>query len=101
MGRKKKSESLTPGQQFGAIGFVTESGIHFPDKDIEWVVLDRARMSDWFEGAGRGAPWREAGDPYRILVSEMMLEQTTVTPGVPYFARYIERFPDVRDLAEA
>jgi len=101
VGRKKKSESLTAGLQFGTIDLVTENGTHFPDMDIEWVSRARARLIDWFEGAGRKLPWREDRDPYRILVSEMMLVQTTVTAVVPFFTRFLERFPTVRDLAEA
>jgi A/G-specific adenine glycosylase len=46
-------------------------------------------------------PWRETRDPYRILVSEMMLVQTTVAAAIPYFHRFLERFPSVQSLAEA
>jgi A/G-specific adenine glycosylase len=52
-------------------------------------------------GAARGLPWREDRDAYRILVSEMMLVQTTVAAVVPYFARFLERFPTVEALARA
>ena len=65
------------------------------------MVEIRARLVEWFDGAGRKLPWREDHDPYRILVSEMMLVQTTVTAVVPFFARFLQRFPTVRDLAEA
>lgn len=46
-------------------------------------------------------PWRDCGDPYKIWVSEIMLQQTRVDQATPYFERFIERFPTVRDLAEA
>ncbi len=85
----------------GCIDLVPDNGIYFPDLDSEWVARVRARLLDWFEGAGRKLPWREDRDPYRILVSEMMLVQTTVAAVVPFFARFLERFPTVRDLAEA
>lgn len=46
-------------------------------------------------------PWRRTRDPYAVLVSEFMLQQTTVAAVVPYFARWMERFPTVADLAAA
>ncbi len=49
----------------------------------------------------RTLPWRADRDPYRILVSELMLVQTTVTAVIPYFERFLRRFPDIRSLAEA
>ena len=50
---------------------------------------------------GRDLPWRANRDPYRILVSEMMLVQTTVTAVIPYFERFLRRFPDPGALAAA
>lgn len=55
----------------------------------------------WFDAHQRGLPWRHSRDPYRIWVSEVMLQQTTVTAVVPYFNRFMERFPTVTDLATA
>lgn len=60
----------------------------------------------WFDGARRPMPWREPGpdgrrDPYRVWVSEIMLQQTRVETAIPYFDRFIERFPSVADLAVA
>ena len=52
----------------------------------------------------RDLPWRRAdiiNDPYRILVSEVMLQQTTVAAVAPFFERFIARFPDVAVLAQA
>src|SRR6267378_1391935 len=49
----------------------------------------------------RDLPWRRERDPYRVWVSEIMLQQTTVRAVVPYFQRFIDRFPDVRRLAGA
>lgn len=46
-------------------------------------------------------PWRETTDPYRIWISEIILQQTRVVQGLEYFNRFMERFPDVRSLAEA
>lgn len=71
------------------------------DLDTKWVARVREKLADWYQGAGRALPWRENRDPYRILVSEMMLVQTTVAAVVPYFGRFLAAFPDVRALAMA
>lgn len=62
------------------------------------------RISDllaWYRRAGRDLPWRRTRDPYAILVSEFMCQQTTVTAVVPYFERWMRRFPTVTALAAA
>ena len=56
---------------------------------------------DWYNHNGRRLPWRETQDPYRIWLSEIMLQQTTVSAVIPYFQRFIERFPTVATLASA
>jgi A/G-specific adenine glycosylase len=61
----------------------------------------RQRLCDWFRRHGRDLPWRRTRDPYAILVSEMMLQQTTVAAVVPYFERWMKRFPSVHELAAA
>ena len=61
-------------------------------------------LTAWFNAAQRDLPWRRAdiiGNPYRILVSEVMLQQTTVAAVAPFFERFIARFPDVGTLARA
>jgi A/G-specific adenine glycosylase len=60
-----------------------------------------SRLMEWFRGHSRDMPWRGSEDPYRIWVSEMMLQQTQVRTVEKYFPRWIERFPDVFMLAEA
>ncbi len=55
----------------------------------------------WYDGARRNLPWRETRDPYAILVSELMLQQTQVKTVIPYFTRFMTRFPTARALAEA
>jgi A/G-specific adenine glycosylase len=77
------------------------NGDYSPELDPEWIARVRGRLVDWYGEAGRPLPWREDRDPYRILVSEMMLVQTTVAAVVPYFARFLQRFPTVIALAEA
>jgi A/G-specific adenine glycosylase len=60
------------------------------------------RLLEWFDLHGRRhLPWQQNPTPYRVWVSEVMLQQTQVAAVIPYFARFMERFPGVRDLAEA
>jgi len=61
----------------------------------------RTAVLNWYDGHGRTLPWRESADPYRIWLSEIMLQQTTVAAVVPYFERFTARFPDVESLAAA
>ncbi len=61
----------------------------------------RSAVLKWYEGHGRKLPWRESADPYRIWLSEVMLQQTTVVAVVPYFERFTARFPDLQSLASA
>ena len=64
-----------------------------------------ARIRDgllgWFKEHARDLPWRRTRDPYAILVSEVMLQQTQVDRVLPYYTRFLERFPTVEDLADA
>ena len=55
----------------------------------------------WFEKNKRAMPWRKDASPYRILVSEVMLQQTQVVTVIPYFHRFMHAFPTVGDLASA
>ena len=72
-----------------------------PDADPEWVAGVRHGLAEWYEGGHRALPWRADRDAYRILVSETMLVQTTVAAVVPYFERFLSRFPTAEALAEA
>ncbi|MEW4488998.1 A/G-specific adenine glycosylase [Thalassoglobus sp. JC818] len=65
------------------------------------VTALRRRLRTWFRKHGRILPWRETRDPYQIWVSEIMLQQTTVKAVVPYFERFLKRFPTVEALAAA
>lgn len=58
-------------------------------------------LLSWFALAKRDLPWRRTRDPYAIWVSEVMLQQTQVATVLPYFARWMRRFPTVRHLADA
>lgn len=63
--------------------------------------LDLIRLKNWFCVDKRDLPWRQTQDPYAIWVSEVMLQQTQVAVVVPYFIRWMERFPTVQNLADA
>ncbi len=58
-------------------------------------------LIDWFIDRRRDLPWRRLADPYATWVSEIMLQQTRVEAVIPYFERWMQRFPTVRDLAAA
>lgn len=55
----------------------------------------------WFRRSGRDLPWRSTRDPYRVLVSEFMLQQTQVSRVTQYYRSFLKRYPTVRDLANA
>lgn len=55
----------------------------------------------WYQTHKRDLPWRNSTDPYIIWVSEIILQQTRVNQGIPYFNRFIHQFPNVKSLAEA
>lgn len=61
----------------------------------------RKRLLEWFHEFQRDLPWRRTKDPYRIWLSEIMLQQTRVNAVIPYFEKFRERFPDVQSLAAA
>ncbi len=61
----------------------------------------RRQLAAWFRHHGRDLPWRRTRDPYAILVSEFMLQQTQVATVLPYYERWLARFPDFAALARA
>jgi len=61
----------------------------------------RKKLLTWFAESRRDLPWRRTKDPYRIWLSEIMLQQTRVAAVLPYYERFLEHFPDVRTLANA
>jgi A/G-specific adenine glycosylase len=71
--------------------------------EIPQARLSRIRdeLLGWFKGHARDLPWRRTRDPYAILVSEVMLQQTQVDRVLPYYTRFLECFPSVEDLANA
>jgi len=61
----------------------------------------RRALLRWYDAHRRDLPWRRTRDPYAIWISEAMLQQTRVETVIPYYARFLERFPDVAALASA
>src|SRR5690606_13305709 len=61
----------------------------------------KRRLLRWFRAHGRDLPWRRTRDPYRILVSEVMLQQTQVARVEGYWHAFLARFPTLADLARA
>lgn len=78
---------------------VSRSFCIVPVERPDWLA---AKLLAWHERHGRkGLPWQRDPSPYRVWVSEIMLQQTQVQAVIPYFERFMARFPDVRALAEA
>lgn len=65
------------------------------------VNTDRKHLLRWYHQNKRDLPWRKNRDPYLIWISEVMLQQTTVTAVRPYYEKFIVRFPRLSDLAQA
>lgn len=66
------------------------------------VINDlRQSLLTWYENYGRDLPWRRSRDPYAIWISEIMLQQTQVKTVIPYYQRWLKKFPDVQSLANA
>ncbi|ESQ92121.1 adenine glycosylase [Asticcacaulis sp. AC460] len=71
-------------------------------KDAVLVSRLRSDLLSWYDRHGRDLPWRKgARDPYRVWLSEVMLQQTTTAHAAPYYARFLELCPTVADLAAA
>lgn len=70
-------------------------------QDARWRSRLRSRLLDWYRQNARDLPWRRDPDPYRVWISEIMCQQTQVATVVPYFQRFMRRFPTVAELADA
>ncbi len=82
-------------------GGVTIRRFAIEDLSDALVLAVREGLLAWWEANRRDLPWRKTRDPYRILVSEVMLQQTQVDRVIPYYERWLETFADVRALADA
>lgn len=72
-----------------------------PRVDAARAAAVRRRLASWFRKSGRDLPWRRTRDPYRVLVSELMLQQTQVSRVLDFYARFLDRFPTIGHLARA
>ena len=66
-----------------------------------WKRKFQPRLRRWFARHARELPWRDTNDPYRIWISEVMLQQTQVQTVIDYYHRFLARLPNVRALAAA
>ncbi len=69
--------------------------------DKEWITAFRGDLLRWYRRHGRSLPWRQTRDPYAILVSEIMLQQTQAATVIEYFRKFLIRFPTIEALASA
>lgn len=70
-------------------------------KQADRIAALQSALLRWYRRHGRDLPWRRTRDPYAIWVSEIMLQQTQVATVIPYYRRFLKRFPTVQALAEA
>lgn len=69
--------------------------------DLSPLRRFRSRLLSWYAAEGRDLPWRRTTDPYRILVSEVMLQQTQVTRVIGFYREFLRRFPSMKRLDQA
>ncbi len=79
---------------------VSREPVEIPKSPIENRKF-RTALARWFRARGRDLPWRRTRDPYAIMVSEFMLQQTQVVTVLDFYARWLRRFPDFQTLAAA
>jgi len=60
-----------------------------------------SQLIKWYRHNGRDLPWRNTTDPYKIWLSEIILQQTRIVQGLPYYFKFLDTFPTIKDLAEA
>ena len=70
-------------------------------KQADRIAAIQSALLRWYRRHGRDLPWRRTRDPYAIWVSEIMLQQTQVATVIPYYRRFLKRFPTVKALARA
>jgi A/G-specific adenine glycosylase len=73
--------------------------VRFPDRRL--VMRFQRRLLTWYRRHGRDLPWRRTREPYRVLVSEMMLQQTQVDRVLPKYHQFLDRYPTMAALAAA
>jgi A/G-specific adenine glycosylase len=110
MADRKRPSSPRQDQHFFEIMFrfvveTGEDGSRTTHLKVQEVFPDpkrfRRKLRVWYDGHRRRLPWRETRDPYAIWISEVMLQQTQVKTVIPYYLRFLERYPTVEALARA
>jgi A/G-specific adenine glycosylase len=91
--RTRGAEASSPGAEARSRGAATPS----PERRRRF----RTRLLAWYRANGRSLPWRETDDPYHILVSEVMLQQTQVDRVLPKYREWLEKYPSLTALAAA
>lgn len=74
--------------------------MYFPAAEND-IQSFRKALLDWYRLHRRNLPWRSSNDPYAIWISEVMLQQTRVDTVIPYYLSFMERYPDIKSLADA
>lgn len=107
-GQEAKGKLQVQDKQQGELGQqVQDKQQVVQDQQLQEQELQEAKqffshyLLEWYQGQKRDLPWRRHRNPYYIWVSEIMLQQTRVDTVIPYFNRFIERFPTVESLADA
>src|SRR5947207_14748303 len=95
------SKSLTYFRQHSFLGNMRKRKPAVGMPQAAWRRSLRKKLLVWFQQNARDLPWRRTRDLYAIWISEIMLQQTQVATVVPYFERFLRRFPDVKALAAA
>ncbi len=70
-------------------------------KEYPNQLFFRTELLNWYNSSHRPLPWKGKKNPYLVWLSEIILQQTRVEQGMPYYHRFVERFPDIKDLADA
>src|SRR4051795_2151173 len=80
---------------------VASPGLPAVAPDLIHLPIIQQTLLDWYARAGRDLPWRRVRDPYAILVSELMLQQTQVDRVIPKWEAWLAQFPTIEALAAA
>ncbi len=68
---------------------------------MKWTAAEVKALKNWFATNQRELPWRQTSDPYKIWISEVMLQQTTSTAVIPFYHRFTKKLPTLKKLANA
>jgi A/G-specific adenine glycosylase len=99
--RHAESQSIARNRRALLEQFASPPQVSLGGPDRNWRQRFRRNLRNWYNRHARDLPWRRTTDPYRIWISEIMLQQTTIAAVVPYFERFLNRFPSVHELAAA